>query len=231
MVDYRKLRPNNLTSPEFKHLLLLLFWPIFGMLFYAAENLIPRDYYDPIWCPLDDAIPFCEWFMIPYMFWFVFLVGMHVYLLFFDIRAFRRFMYYIILTYGVTIVVYLIYPNCQELRPTVFPRDNFLTRFIAGFYDFDTNTNVCPSLHAVGSMAVAFAAWDTPRFQKIGWKIAFTVTALLIAFSTVFVKQHSILDVFWALLLCAVVYVVVYIVPDRLKWLKTDKTSDGDANG
>ena len=211
MVDYRKLRPNNINSPEFRHVLLLLFWIVFGIFFSSVERLIPRTVWHPVWCPLDDRIPFCEWFFIPYMFWFVFLIGMHLYLLLFDIPAFRKFMYFIIITYTTTMIVYLIYPTCQELRPTEFARDNFLTRFAAGFYQFDTNTNVCPSLHCVGSMAVAFAAWDTERFKKPGWKIAFMGTALLISVSTVFVKQHSVLDVLWAWLLCAAGYVIVYV--------------------
>ena len=212
MVDYRKLRPNNITSPEFRHVFLLLFWIAFGACFGAVEQLIPRAVWHPVWCPLDDRIPFCEWFFVPYMFWFVFLVGMHLYLLLFDIPAFKKFMYFIMITYTVTMIIYLIYPTCQELRPTNFPRDNFLTRFAAGFYRFDTNTNVCPSLHCVGSMAVAFAAWDTERFRKPVWRIAFMGTALLISVSTVFVKQHSALDVLWAWLLCAAVYVIVYVV-------------------
>jgi len=213
MVNYLKLRPNNLTSPEFRHLFLLLFWVAFGIVFNAMEQLIPRDYYYPVWCPLDDKIPFCEWFMIPYMFWFVFLVGIHVYLLFTDIPAFRRMMYFIMFTYGVTAVIYAIWPTCQNLRPAEFPRDNFLTRFIAGFYAYDTNTNVCPSLHVVGSFATAFAAWDTKRFQTPLWKTAFMATAVLISASTVFVKQHSIIDVFWALVLCAVGWILVYGIP------------------
>ena len=223
MVDYRKLRLNNLTSPEFKHVLLLLFWPIFGLFFLTVERLISRGHYVPIWCALDDLIPFCEWFLIPYLFWFVFLVGMHLYLLLFDPKAFRNFMYFIMLTYSVTMAVYLIYPTCQELRPAEFARDNFLIRFMAWFYTFDTNTNVCPSLHVVGSMAVAFAAWDTPRFQKPGWKAAFMGTALLISVATVFVKQHSILDVFWALVLCAIAYAVVYAAPQARKFDETAK--------
>lgn len=212
MVDYRRLRPNNLTSPEFRHLLLLLFWAAFGLCFAGVERLIPRTVWHPVWCPLDDRIPFCEWFFIPYMFWFVFLVGMHLYLLLFDIPAFKKFMYFIMITYTVTMVIYFIYPTCQELRPTEFARDNFLTRFAAGFYRFDTNTNVCPSLHCVGSMAVAFAAGDTERFRSRLWRGAFMGMAVLISVSTVFVKQHSVLDVLWAWLLCAAAYVIVYVV-------------------
>lgn len=216
MIDYRKLRPSNLNSPEFRHLWLLLFWPLFGILFALVERGGLYATYTPVWCQLDDKIPFCEWFLIPYLFWFIFLVGMHIYLLLFDTKAFRRFMYFIYMTYTVTMVIYLIWPTCQQLRPSVFPRDNPLTRFMAWFYRFDTDTNVCPSLHVVGSMAVAFAAWDTPRFRKPGWKAAFMGTALLISISTVFVKQHSILDVFAAMVLCILAYIAVYVVPQAV---------------
>jgi len=213
LVNYLKLRPNNLTSPEFKHLWLLMFWAVFGAAFSLLERLTPREDCAPVWCPLDDIIPFCEWFLIPYIFWFVFLIGMHGYLLLFDIRAFRRFMYFIIFTYGTTIVIYMLWPTCQLLRPTEFARDNVLTRLMADYYAFDTNTNVCPSLHVVGSLAVAFGAWDSKHFRTLAWRVVFTAVALLIAISTVFVKQHSILDVFWGLLLCAVGYILVYKLP------------------
>lgn len=217
MVDYRKLRLNNLTSPEFRHLFLLLFWAFFGLCFWAMEQLIPREYYYPMWCPLDNWIPFNELFVIPYVFWFVFMVGVHVYLGLFDVAAFRRLMYFIMITYGSALVIFAIFPTCQNLRPTEFARDNFLTRFMADFYQFDTNTNVNPSLHVVGSMAVGIAACDTPRFRTKLWKTAFLGTAILISISTVFVKQHSIVDTFCGFLMSGIAYILVYRLPNWRK--------------
>lgn len=81
-------------------------------------------------------------------------LSLELYTLLYDIDSFQRMMKYILLTYTIAIVTYLIWPTCQELRPVSFERDNFLTRFIAGFYQFDTNTNVCPSIHVIGSLAV-----------------------------------------------------------------------------
>ena len=210
MVDYRKLRFSNLNSPEFRHLWLLLFWGAFGICFMSLERLIPRTDYHVMWCPLDDRIPFCEWFLIPYLFWFIFLVGMHAYLLLFDTAAFRRFMYYIMITYTVTALVYIFYPTCQNLRPTEFARDNFLVRFMKAFYQFDTNTNVCPSLHVCGSFAAALGLAETERFGR-GWrKPLLFLIAWLISISTVFVKQHSILDVVCGLIICLFSWLLVY---------------------
>ena len=80
-VDYRRFCWNELDSEEFRHLKL------------PAH---PRRY-TLMHCALDDAIPFCEYFLIPYPFWFAFLVGMHLYTLLYDTETLRRMMRYIIL--------------------------------------------------------------------------------------------------------------------------------------
>ena len=206
VVDYRKLRLSNLMSDQFRHLLLLLYWPVYGLSFLFVERFFHVEYYHPMHCFLDDLIPFQELFLIPYLLWFVFLVGMIAYTLFYDIDAFKKMMHFIILTYSVTIFIYLVYPTCQNLRPTEFERDNILTRIMSMYYAFDTNTNVCPSLHVTGSFAVMYAAWHCKKLQHPAWKISFTVMALLISISTVFVKQHSAVDVIAAVILCAVAY-------------------------
>lgn len=210
MKDYRKFRLAKINTPEFCHLKYLFYWPIYGLLFLTVERLWIRDDYFPMYCPLDDAIPFCEWFLMPYMFWFVFLIGMLLYTLLFDVESFKKYMQFIMITYTTAILIYILFPNCQELRPLVFERDNLLTRFMSGFYQFDTNTNVCPSVHVIGSVAVMLSAWHSKHFSTKSWKYIFGITAFLISISTVFLKQHSILDVVAAIPICVVAYVIVY---------------------
>lgn len=210
IVDYRKLRINNISSDEYKHLKLLLFWPVFGLLFMFVERFYQVEYYHPVYCSLDDMIPFCEWFLIPYLFWFVYLIGMHIYTLLYDVDTFRRMMKYIIITCSAAILIYFIFPTCQELRPITFERDNILTRFIAGFYQFDTNTNVCPSIHVIGSLAVMEAAVWSKKINSKGWKATFVIIAMLICVSTVFMKQHSVIDLLAALPICAAAYFICY---------------------
>ena len=192
-VDYRQFRFSKLNTPEFSHVWLLLYWPLFGLGFSYVERFYPVAHYIEMHCALDDLIPFNEWFLIPYMFWFVYLIGAVAYTFFFDVPGFRRMMRFVMITYSVTLIIYFLFPTCQMLRPEVFPRDNALTRFIAGFYVFDTNTNVCPSLHVIGSMAAFFAFWYAPIFSKRGWRIASTVAAFFISISTVFYEAalHS----------------------------------------
>lgn len=209
--DYRQFRLRKLNTPEFSHIKLLLFWPVFGLAFLALERFRPHAAYHVMHCALDDAIPFSEWALIPYLLWFVYLIGALAYTFFQDVPAFRRMMRFVIVTYTAATVIYFIYPTQQLLRPEAFAHDNALTRAVAWFYTFDTNTNVCPSLHVIGSMAAFFAFWYAPIFSKRGWRIASTVAAFFISISTVFMKQHSILDVAAAIPLCAIGYYFAYV--------------------
>ena len=133
-VNYREFRIHKLNTPEFSHVRLLLYWPIFGLLFLFLERLQPQRNYYPVYCGLDDIIPFCDWALIPDLFWFVFLIGTLVYTFFVDVPAFRRMMYFVIVTYTITVLIYLFFPTCQNLRPEAFVRNNLLTRFIELFY-------------------------------------------------------------------------------------------------
>ena len=216
MVDYRKIKPSSITLPEFRHILLLLYWPIYGLTFLILERGLTLNYH-PVESVLDAKIPFCEYFVPAYYFWFVFLIGIHIYTFFFDVPAFKKLMYFIMITYTVTSVIYLIYPTKQELRPTEFAQDNIFITIVQGLYGFDTNTNVCPSLHVIGSVAVLFTSWECKRFKTFWWQLGFVSATVLICLSTVFLKQHSVIDIWGALALCAVAYPFAYILPDKIR--------------
>ncbi|MCD7755294.1 MAG: hypothetical protein LUJ09_03020 [Firmicutes bacterium] len=49
------------------------------------------------------------------------------------------------------------------------------------------------------------------------WCLAFGGTALLISASTMLVKQHSAVDVFWAYVLCGAAYLAVYVLPEKIQ--------------
>ena len=229
LIYYKDLRLSNIRTAKYRHLLLLLYWPVYGFFFLTVERIWPHVrqmitgeplIYRDVFCAWDQLIPFCEWFLIPYWFWFVFLAGMIVYGLLFDIRAFRQFSWFIMISYTVTIVIYFLWPNQQSLRPAVFPRDNFLTDCIRGLYAFDTNTNVCPSIHVLGSFAVCFAGLHSKRLKGWGWKLFLVLTTVLITLSTVFLKQHSVIDIFAALGVCALCYPLVF------RWICKPSESD-----
>ncbi len=206
--DYRKFRISEVLTPQFSHILLLLYWPIYGILFLYFERI--RDCtYHTVESPLDACIPFVPAFIIPYFFWFIYLIGMIAYTFFTDVASFKKCMWYIIITYSVTSLIYFIYPTCQNLRPD-FTGNSLFSNIVSGLYVFDTNTNVCPSIHVLGSFAVCFTALKCERLNKPVVKILFTLLAILISISTVFLKQHSVIDIFAALVIAFLSYPIVF---------------------
>lgn len=198
VVDYREFRPSRLNEPQFSHLKLLLGWVVYFILFFLTENLIPVEMCHVIHSPLDDIIPFNEWFLIPYVGWYLLIVASLVYFGLYSIDSFKKLQVYIIITQVAAMAVYIIYPNCQMLRPTEFPRDNFLTDCIKLLYAIDTNTGVCPSLHCAYSFGIA-SVWLKEKSASRLWKSLVVVFVILICLSTMFIKQHSTLDFFAAL--------------------------------
>ena len=200
-VDYREFRLSKLNDPRFSHLLLLLGWVGYFLLYFLTENLIPPERCTPVHCGLDDIIPFCEVFVIPYVGWYLLIVVSLLYFALYNVENFKRLQTFIIVTQVVAIIVYILFPTRQDLRPTTFVRDNFFTDIVGLLYSFDTNTGVCPSLHCAYSIGIA-SVWlkekDAAKWVK--WLIV--IFCALVCVSTTFIKQHSAVDFFAALPLC-----------------------------
>lgn len=202
-VDYRGLRLSNLRSPQYRHLLLLGGWLVYFALYFITEKLIPYESCHEVRCALDDAIPFCELFVLPYVGWFLLVAASLLYLLLYDVPSFRRLSVYIMITQAGAMLVYILWPNIQLLRPAVLPRENFFTWIVGIIYAFDTPTGILPSLHAAYSIAILSVFWHR-RETALWWKWTLLGLVLLIIAATFFIKQHSVLDALAALPLCAV---------------------------
>ena len=201
VVDYRQFRLSRLNEPRFAHLKLLLGWVGYFALYFITEQLIPAENCFVVHSRLDDIIPFCEWFLIPYVFWYLLIVASLLWFLLYNVEGFKSLQTYIIVTQVVAMIIYILFPNRQDLRPEVFPRDNFLTQCVGFLYRFDTNTNVCPSLHVAYSLGIA-SVWLKEKTAHPAWKAFVVVAVVLICLSTMFIKQHSAVDFFAALPVC-----------------------------
>lgn len=208
IVDYRHFRLNKINTPEFSHLKWLIFWPLYGLMFHFFEKVFKPVKWHVMQCPLDEEIPFNEWFFIPYILWFIYVFGSLLYTLLFDKDTFSKLMKYIAVTYTIALFIFLIYPSCQLLRPFAMPKDgNILTKLVSLFYTYDTNTNVFPSVHVIGSIAALYGLWNAKHINKWQFRLPFTILTILISISTVFMKQHSVLDVFGGIGVCAFAFI------------------------
>ena len=207
--DYRGFSLKKLNEPRFAHLKLLGGWIVYFALYFITENLIPWERCTPIHCRLDDLIPFNEWFALFYVGWYALVFGSLLYTLLFDVPRFRKIQIFIMITQAVAMVCYILWPTRQDLRPEVFPRENFLTAVMAFIYSFDTSTGVCPSLHVAYSLGILSAGLKDEALPAWG-KGCLTLFVVGVCLAVCFVKQHSALDVLFALPVGLLAEILVY---------------------
>lgn len=208
--DLRQFRLRRIHEPQYRHLWWLLFWPVYLLRYFLIENWNPARSYHVMHCALDDRIPFCEGFLIFYVLWYLLIVGIHLYTLLYDADTFRRYSKFLTISITISTGIFLLCPSCQQLRPAQFPRDNLLSRAVGLLYAVDTNTNVFPSEHVIGALAALAAAAHTERLRRPDRLAALSVLTVLICASTVFLKQHSVLDVLGGLTVSTIAYLLCY---------------------
>lgn len=201
VVDYRQFRFSKLTDPQFRHLLYLLGWVGYFSLYFLTENMIPYEACYPVHSVLDDLIPFCEYFVIAYVGWYVLIVVSLLYFALYNPNNFKNLSKYIIITQIVAMIIYIVFPNRQDLRPEYFVRENIFTDILGIIYSFDTSTNVCPSLHVAYSLGIA-STWLREKSAAKWVKAFIVVFCFFVCISVAFVKQHSVVDIFAAIPVC-----------------------------
>ena len=184
--------------------------------FFTLERMYPID--SPkmhiLNTAFDEWLPFCEYFIIPYMLWFFYVVAACVYMYFkASDKEFFRLAASLILGMSIAMFICMIYPNGVTLRPDINTvSDSWLGNLIKGLWNTDTSTNVFPSIHCYNSMAVHIGLTHCQAFKKhkvIGFLSL--ILCISICLSTMFLKQHSVVDFIGAVVLMAVLYYFLYI--------------------
>ncbi|MCF0133944.1 MAG: phosphatase PAP2 family protein [Blautia sp.] len=198
---------------RYKHgLVILLFCGLYLLLFSWLETR-PVHGYHIIHTVFDDMIPFCEYFIIPYLLWFPYMILAILYFVFFNknIHEYWQLCFNLIMGMTVFLIVSFLYPNIQLLRPAVFPRDNLFTDAVRLLYQTDTPTNILPSIHVFNSLAIhmSLSNCEALKNRRVLQNTSLILT-LLIILSTMFLKQHSVIDVCLGATMALFGYVVFY---------------------
>jgi membrane-associated phospholipid phosphatase len=197
---------------KYKHAWILSYLLIYFYWFFSLEQRtgVPMK---TIHITLDDYIPFNEWFYIPYVLWFGYIFIVVAYFFLFQKEDYYKTTSFLFIGMTICLLVYTFWPNCQDLRPTVFERDNLLVYLVKRLYRFDTSTNVCPSIHVFNSLVVHTAVMNSSLLKEKKWiRRGSFVLMVLICMSTVFLKQHSVFDGVCAFGLYLTMYPLVYKV-------------------
>ena len=194
------------------HLWYQLYWVIYLVWFFWLDNTITQPKYI-IHAPLDDLIPFNEWFVIPYCSWFLLLVAVTALLWWKDTASYDKLCLMMFSGMTFCLIVYMLLPNGLDLRPTVeeIGRSNPAMWVMQLLWKADASVNVCPSIHcqSTACMAIAISESKLAEERPVLRPIAL-VWAALICLSAVFTKQHSVLDVVCGLTVAVVWLPVLY---------------------
>lgn len=191
---------------ELKPLLISIGLVIFQSAFFFLSKLLQSNPH-LIGNSIDDRIPFCNWFIIPYFLWYfmLFIVPYYYY------KKDKDMLYKYILSYCIcaviAAVIFTIYPTTVA-RPTLSNNNilNFITNTI---YFFDTPAiNCLPSLHCAVSMLFILTAFTSKKVTNT-FRIPVAIMSILVMIATLFVKQHVLIDVITGDILMAIIYLFV----------------------
>lgn len=195
---------------KYKHAWVFLYAFIYMPWFLFLEKHVTTNYH-VIQTALDEHIPFIEYFIVPYLMWFAFIAVVFLYFFFTDVDGFYKLAKISFAGMTIFLIICTLFPNGQDLRPVVFERENVFVDAVRILYRTDTCTNVFPSLHVFNSLCACIAIHESEALKK--HKVisgAAYVLAALIVLATMFLKQHSILDVTGAFVMAIVLYRFVY---------------------
>ncbi len=160
---------------------------------------------------LDDWIPFNEYFIIPYLLWFVYVGGAIAYFFFTNKGDYYRLCTFLFAGMTISLMICTFFPNGTDLRVAVDPSENLCSWLVWLIHQADTATNVFPSIHVYNSLGVHFAVMNSRTLaKKHGIRRSSFFLMAAICMSTVFLKQHSVVDVIGATLLAWAIFPLVY---------------------
>ena len=210
---------------EYRHLLAVLTIALQGLIYLQITPLATQDSVQ-VNTSLDDLIPYLSWFVIFYVAWMPLL-----YIAFIYLGMTNRSLYWrTIIAYNAAVTVsnliFILFPTSMP-RPEISGSDifNMLVLFI---YNHDQPVNCFPSIHCLTTYLL-FISMIRHQLFSVGMRVLFSVFFWSIIASTVFIKQHALVDVIGGILLAEMAYRVVEYVLDKQRKVPITEQHDSSA--
>lgn len=195
---------------KYGHIWIMAYFAIYLPWFLYLEKHVTTRYH-VMHSVVDDWIPFNEYFVIPYFLWFAYIAAVILWFFFTNREDYYRVCILLFTGMTLSLLICTLFPNGTDFRPYVDPEKNIFARAVSFLYSTDTCTNVFPSIHVYNSVAAHIGIIRSEQFRNNRTvRLISGILMVSICMSTVFLKQHSIIDVAGALLLCGAVYPLVY---------------------
>lgn len=164
---------------------------------------------------LDDRIPLVPAFILIYVLSFIFWIGDYIIISLTGKRNYINFLYVLVVCYAICFLCFVFMPTyidrvaeggiATSLQPGLI---NWILAFIYRFDGWETGRNLLPSLHCLASVVCYLFVRKRPEITR-GFRVYTFIGAILICLSTVFTKQHYIIDVFAGVALAIISYCLI----------------------
>ncbi|MCR8644523.1 phosphatase PAP2 family protein [Paenibacillus sp. N1-5-1-14] len=192
---------------------LAAYYPLLWMLAIPVLNICygllnqDRGNVSSLLTSFDVNIQFVPGFIIPYLLWYPFIIGMLVVFFMKNKTAYYRTLLSLCMGLVLCYITYFIFQT-TVLRPSIDPNQGILMMLVNFVYQTDAPYNCFPSIHVLSSYVILKGLADCPQAAR-AIRIGTWVMSWLIIASTLFVKQHVWADVVGAIVLVEVVYYAV----------------------
>ena len=154
------------------------------------------------------------------MMWFLYVAGAILYFLLTSKEDFYRICTFLFSGMTISLIICTFFRNGTDFRPALDSGKNIFTSMVAALYRTDTPTNVFPSIHVYNSIGTHIAIMKSESLKKYPWvRAGSAILMVSICLSTVFLKQHSVIDMVGAAIMAYVIYGIVY----GYNWSAEDK--------
>lgn len=191
---------------ENKNRIIILFGVfIFQSLIYFITKLFQNN---PVYLnnAIDDRIPFIPSFVIFYVMWYLFLILIPLLILKYNKKVFDKYIVVSIVYAILEGIIFILFPTTMNRQPLVVT--DISTWVVDIIYKVDTPVcNLFPSAHCAFSILFIISILDVKEVKK-EYKILIIISSLLIILSTLFIKQHVVIDVLGALLIVPIYYIL-----------------------
>lgn len=195
---------------KYKHIWILSYAFIYITWFTYLEKKVTSNYHI-MHLKIDDFIPFNEYFVVPYLLWFLYVALAVGFFFFTDVKDYYRLCTMLFTGMTISLFICTVFPNGTDFRPAVDPGKNIFTALVSRLYSVDTCTNVFPSIHVYNSICVHIAVSRSAALKKYtALRMGSFVLMVSICLATVFLKQHSAFDGLGSLAMAYVMYQFVY---------------------
>ncbi len=156
---------------------------------------------------IDYKIPFIPLFGLIYVSWFLAIIIVPLVLSKYNKNELKKHYWNVTIAIAVCALFYLFYPTTANIRPDFQVKGLFtLTCYLVYFFD-GPMANLFPSMHCLMCFYYIYYVLFNKEINK-RWRIGIFIWSVLIILSTLFVKQHVVIDVLGALVFSALIYAI-----------------------